>query len=525
VKTFDYIVIGAGSAGCVVANRLSAREGRRVLVLEAGGSDRKIEVRAPAGFPAQFQTALDWNYTSEPEPGLFGRRIYLPRGKVLGGCSSMNAMIYIRGHRADYDGWASEFGATGWSYDEVLPYFKRSEDNAEIHDEYHGTGGELHVTRKRWLSPHGREFVDAAVAAGIKANDDFNGASQDGAGVFQVTVKDGRRWSAASAFLRPAMKRKNVEVRTGVLVRRILVEGGRAVGVEYAHRGRVRRVRAESEIVLSAGAYGSPQILMLSGIGPADHLREVGIEPLVDSPNVGQHLQEHPLPFVNWQCRDANTLDDATSPKYVAPWLARGAGKLSSTVVESGVHWRSDDALPSPDFQFLFAPVYFWEHGFRKSFAPALTVAPSYIGPRSRGSVRLRSADPAAPPRILNNMLTHDSEVDAVLKAIDLARDIATASPFAGSITGELNPGPSVRSRQELTDWLRATCEHTYHPACTARMGTAEDGVVDPQLRVHGVDGLRVADTSVMPKITSGNTNAPTIMIGERCADFVLGKG
>lgn len=524
MKTFDYIVIGAGSAGCVVANRLSAG-GAGVLVLEAGGSDRKIEVRAPAAFAAQFQTAIDWNYTSDPEPALFGRRLYLPRGKVLGGCSSMNCMLYIRGNRADYDGWAGEFGATGWSYDEVLPSFKRSEDNAEIHDEYHGTGGELHVTRKRWMSSHGREFVDAAVTVGLKPNDDFNGATQDGAGVFQTTTKDGRRWSTASAFLRPVMKRPNVEVRTGVLVRRIVLEGGRAVGVEYAHKGRARTVRAEREIVLSAGAYGSPQILMLSGIGPADHLREVGVDPLVDSPNVGQHLQEHPLALLNWRCRDANTLDDAASPKYLAPWLAKGKGKLSSTVIESGAHWRSDDALPSPDFQLIFAPVYFWEHGFRKSFAPALSVALSYIGPRSRGSVRLRSADPAAPPRIVNNLLDNDSEVDAMLRAINLAREIAATSPLAGSLTQELNPGSSLRSRQELADWLRATCEHTYHPACSARMGTPEDGVVDPQLRVHGVEGLRVADTSVMPKIISGNTNAPAIMIGERCADFVLGKG
>jgi choline dehydrogenase len=523
VKTFDCIVIGAGSAGCVVANRLSAEESRRVLVLEAGGSDRKLEVRAPAAFPAQFQSAGDWNYTTDPEPGLFGRRIYLPRGKVLGGCSSMNAMIYIRGNRADYDGWAKELGADGWSYDEVLPYYKRSEDNAEIHDEYHGTGGELHVTCKRWMSPHGREFVDAAVATGIKPNDDFNGATQEGAGVFQATVKDGRRWSAASAFLRPAMKRKNVEVRTGVLVGRILLEGGRAVGVEYAQRGRLRRVRAEGEIILCAGAYGTPQILMLSGIGPADHLREVGIEPRIDSPHVGRHLQEHPLLYVNWQCRDDNTLDDAASAKYLAPWLARGSGKLSSTVVETGLHWRSDDNLPAPDFQFLFAPAYFWEHGFRKGFAPALTVGLSYIGPRSRGSVRLQSDNPLVQPRIVNNMLTQDDEVDALLRAIEVVRDIAAASPLSGSITAELNPGPSLRSRQELTNWLRATCEHTYHPACTARMGSADDGVVDARLRVHGVDGLRLADTSVMPRITSGNTNAPAIMIGERCADFVLG--
>jgi choline dehydrogenase len=301
-----------------------------------------------------------------------------------------------------------------------------------------------------------------------------------------------------------------------------VLEGGRAVGVEYDRSGRRQTARAEREVIVSAGAYGSPQLLMLSGIGPADHLREHGIEPLVDSPNVGAHLMEHPMAFVNWRTSRTDTLDDAANPRYLGPWLAFGRGKLSSTVAEAGLHWRSDSSLSAPDFQFLFAPVYFWEHGFRKTGAPALTVGASYVGPRSRGSVRLRSSDPTDHPRILNNALTADSEVEALLRAIELVREIASRPPFAGLLDEELNPSAGLRGRDQLIDWLRATCEHEYHPACTCRIGPPEDGVVDPQLRVHGVGGLRVADASAMPRVTSGNTQAPTVMIAERCAEFVL---
>jgi choline dehydrogenase-like flavoprotein len=524
MSSYDYVVVGAGSAGCVLANRLSAG-GARVLLLEAGGSDRKLAVRAPAAFPNQFQTAIDWNYLSEPEPGLYGRRLSLPRGKMLGGSSSMNAMIYIRGNRADYDAWASEHGATGWAYDDVLPLFKRSEHNAEIHDEYHGVGGEMHITRRRWVSALWEKFVAAAEALGAERNEDFNGARQDGAGLFQTTTKRGRRWSAADAFLRPALKRENLELITHALVRRIVVSGGRAVAVEYDRRGEAHIARADGEVVISAGGYGSPQLLMLSGIGPADHLREVGIEPLVDAPNVGAHLQEHPLAYLNWRSRDPDTLDDAAHPRHLLRWLAGHRGKLSSNVGEAGWHWRSDSTLPAPDFQMIFAPAYFYEHGFRKTGAPGLTVGLSYVGPVSRGSVRLRSADPVDHPRICNNMLREQAEVDAFMRAIETARELAATQPLASVAGEELNPSSSLRTSEELTSWLRATAEHTYHPACTCRIGSPEDGVVDAELRVHGVEGLRVADTSVMPHITSGNTHAPAVMIGEKCADLVLGAG
>jgi choline dehydrogenase len=523
VSSYEYVIVGAGSAGCLLAHRLSAT-GARVLLLEAGGSDRRPEVKVPAAFPNQFQTPIDWNFMSEPEPGLFGRRLYLPRGKMLGGTSSMNAMLYVRGNRADYDGWATEHGAEGWTYEDVLPYFKRHEANAELSGPYHGTTGELHVTQKRWLSPHWEKFLETAQGIGLPRNPDYNGESQDGASLFQTTTKRGRRWSAADAFLRPALKRDNLEVISKALVHRIVISNGRATEVEYEQGGTRNRARAEREIVVCAGAYGSPQLLMLSGIGPADHLREIGVEPLVESPNVGLHLQEHPVAFYNWHSRHELTLDDATKPRYLLRWLATRKGKLSSTVAEAVIHWRSDSSLPAPDFQIYFGPVYFWEHGFRKTGTPAITMAAALQAPESRGEVRLRSSNPADHPRILNNLLAQDRDVDAMLRALDLIEELASHQPLAGLLGENLNPGDAVRGREQRVAWLRATCEHFYHPVGSCRIGSADTGVVDPDLRVHGIEGLRVADASVMPQITRGNTNAPTYMIAERCAALLLGQ-
>jgi choline dehydrogenase-like flavoprotein len=443
---------------------------------------------------------------------------------MIGGSSSMNAMLYVRGNRADYDGWEQNYGATGWSYDDVLPYFKRSEHNAEIRDSYHGTDGELHVSQKRWLSPHWERFMESAQAIGIERNPDYNGARQEGASLIQTTTKGGRRWSAADAFLRPVLKRSNLSVATKAVVRRVVIEGGRARRIEYEQKGQVARADADREVILAAGAYGSPQLLMLSGIGPADHLREVGVEPVVDEPSVGANLQEHPIAFVNWHCKDSSTLDDATDPRYAVQWLARRKGKLTSTVAEAFIHWHSEKGLAAPDFQIYFAPCYFWEHGFRKTGAPAITLACALQAPQSRGSVRLRSADPGNHPRIVNNLLSQDGEVEAMLRALELIGELASQPPLAGLLSERLNPGEGLRSKRELKDWLRATCEHLYHPACSCRIGPPGEGALGPDLKVHGVEGLRVCDASVMPRITSGNTNAPTYMIAERAAALMLGE-
>ena len=522
---YDYIVVGAGSAGCVLANRLSADPSVRVLLLEAGGSDRNMNIRIPAGFAKQFRTDLDWNYESEPEDSLNGRSMYLPRGRSLGGSSSMNAMIYIRGHRSIFDQWANEDGADGWSYADVLPYFKRSENNERIRDEYHGQGGELNVTEVTWASSLVERMVDSAKGAGIQPNDDFNGAEQEGAGQFQVTQKRGRRWSSADAFLHPVKERENLIVRSGAHALRIVLDGTRATGVEFeTDRGRAI-AHAGREVVLSGGAFNSPQLLMLSGIGPADHLREFGIEPVVDSPHVGRHLQDHPLISLTWECKDTKSLLDAEKPLQLFQYFAlRGKGMLSSNVGEAGLHTRIRAGREAPDFQILMAPAYYADNGFRSYPKPALTLGPSFVGPTSEGEVRLRSADPHDPPKIHLGWFQDPEEMRSVVEAVKLSREIAESGAMGQVVVKNIDPGPGVRTDQQIETYVRTTAQHTYHPSCTCRMGREDEGVLDPQLRVRGVDGLRVVDCSSMPRITSGNTNAPAIMIGEKAADMILGR-
>jgi choline dehydrogenase-like flavoprotein len=522
--TYDYVIAGAGSAGCVLANRLSADPAVRVLLLESGGSDRKMNIRVPVGFAKQFRTDLDWQYMSEPEPSLIGRSIYLPRGRSLGGTSSMNAMIYLRGHRSDFDGWAAN-GAPGWSYAEALPYFKRAEDNQRIRDDFHGQGGELTVSDPVWLSSLAPFFAESAAGVGIVPNGDFNGAEQDGAGPMQLTQKRGRRWSAADAFLHPIDDRPNLTVETGAHVRRVLLEGGRATGVEYERDGAPALARADREVLVSAGAYNSPQLLMLSGIGPGDHLRSVGIEPLVESPHVGSHLADHPMCTVTYECRDAITLHDATHPRYLLEYLiGRGRGKLSSNVGESGAHVRVGSGLEAPNFQILMGAAYYFDNGFRSYPNPAFTLAPCFLRPVSEGEVRLRSADPHDKPLIRLGWLSDPSEMQAMVEAVRLCREIAETGPLGKAAVLNIDPGPGVRSDEQIEAWIRAEAQHEYHAACTCRMGAEDDAVLDEELRVRGVDGLRVVDASAMPRVVAANTNAATLMIADRASDLILGR-
>ena len=522
----DYVIVGAGSAGCVLANRLSEDPGTRVLLIEAGGKDRSLNIRIPAAFPKQFHTKLDWDYWGEPEPALGGRSLFIPRGKSLGGSSSMNAMLYVRGRPLDYDLWVEQ-GAPGWGWDDVFPYFLRSEDNARGASEFHGAGGEMTISEQRSPRPLDRRIIDACVACGIPRIDDYNGPEQDGVSMYQVFQKDGRRWSAADAFLRPAMARENLEVITGATVLGLELQGNRATGVRYRRRrGGETTVRPEREVILSAGAIGSPQILQLSGIGDSDELRAVGVEPRHELPGVGRNLQDHPYITLLWEIAGAGpTLYGAEKPKFLLEWLLRKSGPLTSTAAEVCAFVRSRPGLPAPDLQFHMGALYFEKHGEEEFDGDAMTLGPVLVGTKSRGRVWLRSADPTDKPRILTNTLTEPEDVAALVAGMELSREFAGASPLAEVVVRELKPGPDVQTADELDAALRERVELLYHPAGTCRMSdTASDAVVDSQLRVHGIDGLRVVDASIFPVIPGGNTNAPTIMVAERAADLIRGR-
>ena len=517
--SFDHIVIGAGSAGCAVAARLSEDPDRRVLLIEAGGSDRRLEARAPAGFPGLFHTKRDWDYRTEPEPGCAGRRLYHPRGRLVGGCSAMNAQLWVRGSDRDYDGW----GIPGWGWEDVLPYFLRIEDHF-LDDAAHGRGGPIKVRRIDTPDPTTAHFVRSAVAAGIPETQDLSGPELEGVQFSATNTYRGRRWSAARGYLDPARRRRNLTVVTDTLVRRIVLREGRAVGVEVERRGTVERHDARGDIVLSAGAFNTPHLLQISGIGPAEHLAEIGVDLAVDSPAVGAHLTEHPMTFVNWELRAPWLgLSDAESPRQLLRWVLRGRGKLCSNVGESLAHVRTEEGLEAPDMQLVNGPVFFWQHGEGEHAKPAMMVGQSYWTPKSRGHVLARSADPTQKPAVQLNLLTEPDDVAAMMRGVRLTRRIAEHAPLRDVIAAEITPGPDVQTDAELERWVRETCEHTYHPACTARIGEPGEGVVDPELRVHGVAGLRVADASVLPRITRANTHAPATLVGERCAAFIRG--
>ena len=528
-NTYDFIVTGAGSAGCAVAGRLSESGKYRVLLLEAGTKDTNPWIHIPLGYTKTYtDPRVNWMFDSEPEKELNGRTLYQPRGKVLGGTSSINGMVYMRGTPTDYDGWRQK-GCEGWGYDDVLPFFKKAEDQERGPNEFHGAGGPLHVSNPV-RSVLGDAMVKAAIEAGVPANNDFNGATQEGVGYYQTTTTNRRRWSSARAYLGPAKGRANLTIATQAHATRILFEGGKAVGIEYQTPNGKETAWAKGEIVVSGGVYGSPQLLQLSGVGPGELLQEFGIPVVRDMEGVGKHLHDHFNTYLVWRCSQKVTLNDlAASPLMKLTsgiqYVFTRSGHLSNAGIYAGAFVKSDPRLEQPDLQINMFGWSAYERlrtGIKPHPFSAFTLSPVHLRPEGRGTVKIKSADPLAAPAIRFNFLASDYDFQALIYGTRFSRKIVEQPALKPFVVEEVIPGEACQSDEQIKEEIRVRGVSNLHPVGTCRMGKEIDAVVDPRLRVHGIAGLRVADASIMPQVPGGNTNAPSIMIGEKCAAMIL---